>query len=1257
LSTSAPPSTTLLVDFSGSLNEHAYQEQEIIWDNGTSTSIGYTGFNSTKEYYGFFDPRDYYIYEAGKFVNATDASDSTWSGNFLNWATMHRIDIMRKAMTGGKFDESAETYSVSGTDGLAGRGKYHVFDASAAVEDLNGDSYHVAPSGFRELIGLEQGSAASGLKIYKMEETSASPLTFLQKEEFSNSPFTLTLTSEKEFGILDYIGPSTRLALFTFDEEGNADQGAKVLHYMTDNATGIIDIINNRDVTEITTESPLAEALYTVVGYISQNSTISNNGPRYNATSYTTEDITKDPFYFTNSTGGGELVRCTQQNIIIISDGISTYDQNIPDFLKSSIYGNSTNDSASLPDEGSNYLDNVAHWAHTTDLRKDLIGDQRANIYTISLFSPDSTLLKETAKWGGYRDFNEDGVMDDNEWDNNGDGIPDNFFEVSSGSQLEQALAISMNVAISRVSSGGSASVVSTSRRGEGLLYQAVFWPELIDGNGNKITWAGDVYAYWLNDKGILYEDNGAGSPKRLASDDSTITIWYDDSEASNKRSRGCSGGSVVDGQCVNGTVKELTSVKHVWRASEWINNIDNPVNNRSNYLSTNITDKNLRYIMTWVDANNNGIIDPEEYGAFNTGNTNLLSHVDSATINWIRGLDQNDLRSREVFIDTTYDNVADNYVTWRLGDVINSSPTIVGAPAENYHLYWKDTPYGQSYADFYSKYKNRRIMVYFGANDGMLHAINGGFYKESESSYYNAKTENGTLFNDDTALDIGAEMWAYVPYNLLPHLSCLTKENYQHQYYVDLKPRVFDARVFNADDDHPDGWGTILVSGFNFGGDGSQSRPETINDTTKYFGSSYFIFDVTNPDKPPRFLGEMTFDGTLPFGFSINAPTVVATKDTSKLNWYLLFGNGPNFLDGSTSIAPLGLVVPLATLAKNSNFAFRPKSSTGDPSETNMGLIHFGKTLGGNNFKACISTGFVSVDYDFDFFVDMMYYGLVTTEGATATDRDGGIHRLKLDEKNIDPSKWAVMKMTETDPPITAAPNAAIKDIYGKTGSIWIYSGSGIFWSSAQKTLPESQWIYGIEEKRRDNSYDFAPRSEDKLLNVTNIEVLNDGNGTLVCAPLTSCNIPSGVKTVEQLGDYIQNTPNIEGWKRKLSTNERILGQPTLFGGLTNFTSFTPSNDLCSAEGSSKLYALYYRTGTAWKENVFGSFAGDYIPYVVDLGKGMGITPSLHVGSEAGARVYVQTSTGSIIEVHQPNLPVSTVKSGTGGWHTLEVD
>ena len=62
----------------------------------------------------------------------------------------------------------------------------------------------------------------------------------------------------------------------------------------------------------------------------------------------------------------------------------------------------------------------------------------------------------------------------------------------------------------------------------------------------------------------------------------------------------------------------------------------------------------------------------------------------------------------------------------------------------------------------------------------------------------------------------------------------------------------------------HPNGWGTILVGGMRFGG-----APELVKseDGTKAypFISSYFILDITDPERSPTLLGELTDEFTDP--------------------------------------------------------------------------------------------------------------------------------------------------------------------------------------------------------------------------------------------------------------------------------------------------------------------------------------------------------------------------------------------------------
>ncbi len=122
------------------------------------------------------------------------------------------------------------------------------------------------------------------------------------------------------------------------------------------------------------------------------------------------------------------------------------------------------------------------------------------------------------------------------------------------------------------------------------------------------------------------------------------------------------------------------------------------------------------------------------------------------------------------------------------LGDIVNSQPVYVKAPAYNY----SDSGY-----DSY-KAISRQGMVYVGANDGFLHAFNA---------------------------DSGAEVWAYTPMAALPNMWKLADPAYTHNYFVD--GTLTDGDIYSGS------WKTIIVGGMNSGG--------------KY----YYAWDVTDPGAP----------------------------------------------------------------------------------------------------------------------------------------------------------------------------------------------------------------------------------------------------------------------------------------------------------------------------------------------------------------------------------------------------------------------
>src|SRR4030042_2860123 len=79
-----PPNILIVMDNSVSMNQAAYEGD----------------FNPERIYDGYFEPSAAYSYAGGGYFYINDLG--TWKGNFLNWLTMRRIDMVRKVLIGGK---------------------------------------------------------------------------------------------------------------------------------------------------------------------------------------------------------------------------------------------------------------------------------------------------------------------------------------------------------------------------------------------------------------------------------------------------------------------------------------------------------------------------------------------------------------------------------------------------------------------------------------------------------------------------------------------------------------------------------------------------------------------------------------------------------------------------------------------------------------------------------------------------------------------------------------------------------------------------------------------------------------------------------------------------------------------------------------------------------------------------------------------------------------------------------------------------
>jgi hypothetical protein len=120
------------------------------------------------------------------------------------------------------------------------------------------------------------------------------------------------------------------------------------------------------------------------------------------------------------------------------------------------------------------------------------------------------------------------------------------------------------------------------------------------------------------------------------------------------------------------------------------------------------------------------------------------------------------------------------------LGAVIGSTPALMDPPSLDPP---PDDDYGRTdtAGSFADDHKNRRSMIFVGANDGMIHAID-------------ART--------------GYEVWAFIPYNLLPKLRALTDGQpvEQFDYFVDSSPKIAEVKLGGQ-------WRSMLIIGEGQGG------------------------------------------------------------------------------------------------------------------------------------------------------------------------------------------------------------------------------------------------------------------------------------------------------------------------------------------------------------------------------------------------------------------------------------------------------
>ena len=1087
-----PSNIMLVLDYSGSMSWYAYPGM-------TSPTPGVT-------YYGYFIPDKFYKKVSGIWEETAGPENhkkGIFSGNFLNWYYMTRIDILRWILTGGKISS----------------------DGSSLVTSLGEYILKQDASSYNSVTGSTEG--------------------ILQKIEARNQK--------------PRIGAS-------FFGSGNTGDVFKRVGLSYDYVT-LISAINNTSPNGNTGTYYAVNEMEKL--YSEDATTISDYG-------------SQDPYKYNN-----ETVSCVKNFVLLMSDG----EWNEPDYSTNSDPIRAINDM----------------WqGGQADLVSSLSGDQNAETYTVSMFSdpadPGTNALKWMAVYGNYDDKDNNAypcsqssypntsltVTEDGNLNlgcteikpNANDTGPYGYFEGKDANELKTSITTTFNEILKKISSGSAASVVSTRGKAGANIIQALFFPKKVFSSGTEISWTGDLKNFWYYVGPYaqnIREDNDtsgdtSGPTLDLAKD---YIMEFDSSDPTKVNLFADTNGNGTP-DTSEGQVS-IDQTAPVWDAGEQL--FSQPDTSRtifttisSTYTSTPFTSANSSSLMAYLDT----------------------SSVTSAAdlINYIRGADSSQFRSRTVTIGSTTG-------VYKLGDIVYSTPKIVSSiPIGSYYKDYDDSTY-KAFINS-DTYKNRMGIVVVGANDGMLHAFKLG--RPTVLSAQGSKIFMLDRYEADGTLGkpLGAELWAYIPENILPYLKYYADPNYCHLYYVDLTPTVVDASVYdsssasydNTADDvkTKDSWRTILIGGLRLGGacgngTGGISPPSYAGKPTGLGRSSYFALDVTDTEHP-KLLWEFT-DNDL--AFSTTGPAVIhipakktdtngnQVDDNSKNgHWYVVFASGPDKYDGTVHQPLFLYALDLGTGKLEQKWQLSGNGGSPLSSITNA-------------FAGRLTNGVIDLGENYS--DDALYFGYNYKQGS---NWNGGVLRLITDDKT--PTNWQISKLIDGIGPVTAS-TSVLQDT--QNSKLWVFFGTGRYFTASDDSDVQRN-LYGVIDPCYPNTDTSDPLKK----------------FSSSCTSVTASSLTDVTSDPAAMLDV-----NAGGWKIDLDQStssanaERVISDPVISSdGTLLFATTAPTSDICSYGGNSYVWELNYSNGGAVSD----------------------VTSAL-----------IQTSTGAITKVSKSDFSGSNSKGG----------
>ncbi len=687
-----------------------------------------------------------------------------------------------------------------------------------------------------------------------------------------------------------------------------------------------------------------------------------------------------------------------------------------------------------------------------------------------------------------------------------GTDVNGHAFYADNPQQLNDALSTIFVDILKKTASGTSVSVLSEKATKGAIVHQAVFYPTKVF-EDYSVDWIGYLYSYWfLNTKLAQNIREDTNQNKFLDILDDNILFFDIDPITGNLKINAYT--SKLDGNKkdpVNPPLNTLDDIKPIWEAGKLLASRD-PSDRVIGGVSTSDT------IEDFIPSNDDDF--KENFGSSDFPSCLLDEDGDpdyKKLIRYIRGEDIEGCRTR---------TIDSNGNVWKLGDIVYSTPRI---------------------ADY-----DGYAVVYTGSNDGMLHAFKIGKVSKTGLSINQTAKLEGT--------ELGKELWAFIPKNVMPYLKYLANPDYCHIYMVDLSPYIVDV--------DSDGDGTndkkILIGGMRLGGGCGCSGSHCINpptdtcprvcsndddvscstdddcsgggkciidpDSDCIGRSSYFALDITNPTSP-QFLWEFTDEK---LGFSYSGPAIIKRKNGGNWNYFVMFASGPTNYEGYSD-QPLNLfILDLLTGSLEHTYEFSSLN---------------------NSFGGRLFTEGLDVNEDGE--TDFVFLGYTNKTGnATA---HGGL--IKIWTGSNDPSSWEFDNTyyNLSTNPITAKVN------FMKCFDKWfIYFGTG-------------KYFYKTDDDQNLNAIYGIPFTCD--------ENNNCSTGSVNAAHSTDEEV-----ACEDIGKFQANKG---GWMIQLNgeesnyLKERNISDPSVSDfNVVFFATTSPTGDVCGFGGKTRAWALNCATG-----------------------------------------------------------------------------